>query len=336
MAFEIAFEYLLAALEATRGTAVDPPTHRLPLMGTITPKEERFYPEQSSGLLAANMTSATVRRWAELKASGGLDSLYAPFLFNMLLKSVTSPTTPGGATTARLWTFTRDMTTDTMKSGTIFWGDPNVQAFRSAFMMLGEATIAADTSGTDGATIELTGRGKFPEKDAPNSTPSQFTGIPIMIPGKMQLWLDTGLAIGSTEITDARLVAASLKFPTGVSFKNNAQGATSDLSFSGVGRGRSAPEGMIRLEVPDTTQYDGYATLSGDTVHKVRVRINGPLIEGALYHYVEWDIYGPLTAPSWGELESTNRTIEFTIPGHYDATLASDLSVKVQNNRTSL
>ena len=35
-AAELAFEYLAAALETTRGTAITAPTHYLPLMGTIT------------------------------------------------------------------------------------------------------------------------------------------------------------------------------------------------------------------------------------------------------------------------------------------------------------
>lgn len=336
MSFELAFEYLQIGLEPTRGTAVTTATHRLPVVGTISPKEERFYPEQSSGVLAANQNSVTVKRWSELAASGQLDSFYAPVYFNMAVAPVTSPTTPGGATSSRLWAFTRVMTADTIKAATAYWGDPGVQVFRSVFNMLDELVIAADASSTDGATVELKGAGRFPTKNAPTVSASALANPPILVPGKMQIWIDTSSAIGTTEISDARLVGVTYSLPIGVTRKNNAQGPTSDLSFSGVGRKKTAPEMKIRLEVPDTTQWDAYVASSGDTIQKVRVRINGALIESTFYHYVEMDVYGPLTAPSWGELEGSNRTIEFTIPGHYDATLASDARLAVQNNRTSL
>lgn len=336
MAYEIAFEYLAVGLESTRGTAINPPTHRLPIAGTLTPREERFYPDRSSGTLALQHDSVTVRRWGELAASGQLDSLYGPVYANMALAPVTSPSTPGGATNSRLWAFTRGMASDALKAATCYFGDPNVQIFRGVYGMLEEITIAADASGTDGATIDLKGFTKFPTKNAPSSVPAALSSPPILVPGKMQLWIDTSSAIGTTEITDARLVSFSHTIPTGVTRKNNAQGPASDLSFSGVGRAKTAPEMKIRLEVPDMDEWDSYANSSGDTIHKVRVRINGTLIESTFYHYCECDIYGPLTAPTWGELEGSNRTIEFTIPGHYDATLASDARVAFQNTRTSL
>ena len=80
MPYELAFEYLAIGLEATRGTAINPPTHRLPLKGTITPREERFYPETSTGMLAANTQSVTVKRWAEWQGSGGLEQIAAVVL----------------------------------------------------------------------------------------------------------------------------------------------------------------------------------------------------------------------------------------------------------------
>lgn len=336
MPAEIAFEYLAIGLEATRGTAINPPTHRLPLAGTISAREERFYPETSSGLLAANTQSVTIRRWSEWQGSGGLDSLYGPVYMNMCLAPVTSPSTPGGATNSRLWAFTRGMTSDALKAATGYWGDPNIQVFRSVYMLPETFTITADASGTDGATIELSGRGKFPSKNAPSSVPAALSSPPILVPGKMQIWIDTSSGIGTTEITDGRLVGFSYTCPTGVTFKNNAQGPTSDLSFSGVGRMKTAPEMKIRLELPDTVQFDSYTGSSGDTIHKIRVRVNGANIESTFYHYAEVDIYGPLTNPTWGELETSNRTIEFTIPGHYDSTLGSDARVAFQNTRTSL
>ncbi|GAB4203615.1 MAG: hypothetical protein OHK0022_27960 [Roseiflexaceae bacterium] len=332
---EIAFETLYAALESTRGTAVNPPTRFLSLTGGINPKETRYTPAESRGVLAGRIRSRTVRRWSELTGNGPLDTRTTPFLLAMLINGgVTSPTTPGGATSARLWTMPRTMTTDNLKAGSFYWGDPNVQTFRSAYNLLDELTINADAGGEDGVTIEVKGGGKFPTKTAASSTPAQAPG-PLIIPGDMQLWLDTSSSIGTTEIT-SNLVSMSLKVGSGVTRKWGAAGPTNDLNFVRIGRGNGSPELNLTLELPDMTQYDVFAGNNGDTVCKIRVRLNGPEIETGFRHYVEFDIWGPLAGLSWGALENTNRTVSWTTTGEYDSTAATDLIVRVQNDQTSL
>jgi len=56
----------------------------------------------------------------------------------------------------------------------------------------------------------------------------------------------------------------------------------------------------------------------------------------SLYHYVEVDTYGPFEDLVWGENAESNRIIELTINGEYDATLGSDCRVAVQNALTGL
>lgn len=177
--------------------------------------------------------------------------------------------------------------------------------------------------------------GGFPADHLSIAMPAHLTA-PILLPQLMQLWLDTSSAIGTTAVADARIVSAQFKLATGVTRKWNAGTLPTDLSFTRMGRAKRHAELTLRLEVPDMAQYDLLADSSGDTVVKARLRINGPIIEAALRHYVEFDIYGPVVSPGWGELEGSNRLLEFTIFSHYDTTLAADFAIKVQNNRTTL
>lgn len=330
-AAELAFEYFALALETTRGTAVTPPTHYAPMSGTLTPGTDFYRPEESRGTLATTYRSKAVRRSAEWTMEGGADPNYAPLLFSIAVKGGVSPTTPGGATLARLWTFTPDMTADTIKSFTAYFGDPNSQIWQSAYCMANELTISADASGTDGATMSISGFGKFPAKVSPPTLPGQTVGD-LLMPGAMQVWLDTSSAIGTTELI-GRVVSAELTVSNELSQKHLAAGPTSDLSFSKVGRGKRTVESSVVFELADTAQYDLYAA---GTPVKMRVRINGDLIEGALYSYIEWDVFGPLDQFSWGDLEGTNRTMEFTITSQYDSTAGADFVLRTQNTKTSI
>jgi hypothetical protein len=249
----------------------------------------------------------------------------------MVMKGVASPTTPGGGTLSRLWSFPPTMTSDDLKSATLYYGDPNVQIWQAAYCMADELVISADASSTDGATMTLSGIGKFPTEVAEPTLPAQIIGE-IMAPGLMQLWLDTSSAIGSTEIT-GRVVSTEWTIPTAVVPKYLAKGPTSDKSFTRTGRGKRAAKAKIVFELLDMVQYDLWA--AGTTI-KARIRINGPEIESGFYHYAQLDIYGPFDALAWGELEGTNRTIELEIESQYDTTAGHDFQVLVQNASATL
>ena len=82
---ELAFEYLLAALESVRGTPETAPTHYLNLAGTIAPKKERYRPAYSDGTLAEYRRSVDIRRWCEWEAEGALDVYTLPLILNTLV-----------------------------------------------------------------------------------------------------------------------------------------------------------------------------------------------------------------------------------------------------------
>ena len=94
---ELAFERLLAGLEAARGTKVDPPTRWLWLSGMVSPRKARYRPVESSGTLAEYYRSVDVRRWSEFEAEGTLDVYTLPMILNSIVKgAVAAPVHPMG------------------------------------------------------------------------------------------------------------------------------------------------------------------------------------------------------------------------------------------------
>jgi hypothetical protein len=341
-AAEIPFEYLAAALETTRGTAVTPPTHYLPLQGMITPTQEFFRPTEARGTLAEFYRSKVVRQGCTWQGDSGADPNYAPLLFNMLVKANSSPTTPTNGVLTRLWTFSPTMTSDDIKTATLYWGDPNVQIFQAAFGVIDTMTISADATGTDAATWSVNGFGKFPTRVSAPSLPAQSIGD-LLMPGAMQLWIDTASAIGTTEIT-GRFISTDWSIPTGVVQKFYSVGnPPSSLSFTKTGRKKRHAEATIVVELSDLSIAASaeYRTWEAGTIVKMRIRLNGSLIEnvaspGPYYSYIQLDIYGPLDALTWGDVEGANRTMAFTVQSQYDSTAAADFVLYCQNTKTTI
>lgn len=333
-AAEVSFEKLALALESTRGTAVTTPTHYIPMDGMITPREDWYSPTEARGTLAEFYREARVRQWSEWSAEGGVDVNYLPVLLNMLVKANSSPSTPTNGVLTRLWTFTPTMTSDDLKTATIMWGDPNNQIFQSAYNTATDFEMTADASGTDGVTMTMSGFGQTPSKVSTPTYPSQAVGS-LLLPGKMQLWMDTSSSIGTTEIT-GRVISSRFTLANNVSRKHMAGGTSGNLQFTKIGRGRRHAEATIAFELTDQTQYDLWAA---GTEIKLRVRISGDQIEAVTptyYEYVQFDIYGKLRLNDWGVLEDTNRTVEFTVMSKYDSTAGYDWALYVQNQKATL
>lgn len=328
---EIPFEALYLGLEPSRGGALAAPTHKMNMAGTIMPHQEVFRPEDKVGSLALVTRSEIIRRWSTIEASGALDNWSLPVFLNMIMGPVTTPTTPSGGTLSRLWTFLRIVNADTIKSAKAWWGDPGFQLFLADYLMADELTIEGDATGTDGSSMGVNFTGQFLNDVTTPTLPGNNLS-PLFVPKKMQVFLDTSLAIGTTELV-ARLLKVKHTIPTGVTYKYPATGPAGGVTYSRVGRVAVNPETTITLELLDIAQWTNFK--NGDRV-KLRVRHNGPLIEGALYNYVEVDMYGILDSPNWDSFEDSNRTIEFTVMGELDNTLGSDCRIAVQSTRTTL
>lgn len=332
---EIPFEVLMLALEATRGTAVTPPTHTLNLAGVIKPYISQYRPKEQRGTLAMNYRHKIVRKNCTWTGDNDADVNYLPVWLNMAVAPLTSPSTPTNGVLTRLWTFTRSMTADAIKAATMYWGDPAMNQLQSPFCVLEELVFENDATSEVVATLSVKGGGNFPTKVTPPAAPASIAGD--TMPGlEMQLWVDTASAIGTTAIT-GRLLKAKHTITTGVTYKYIAGGPTTTFGFSAIGREPTVGlKTELEFEFSDFNQYDQWAA---GTDLKVRVRHNGNLIESVTpdyYNYAQFDSYGPYEELDWGDNQGTNRTVKLVMNSQYDTTLASDFSVAVQNARTSL
>jgi hypothetical protein len=336
MAVELAFETLLASIESTRGTAIASPTHLIHLGGAVTPTKSLNRPPESRGVLAESFRTVMTRTGATFEITEGpIDTAMLPFLLNGILDgNVTSATTPGGATNTRDWTFTRTMASDNLESYTLWFGDSSVRQLIGAYAMFVEATLSNDASTEDGVlTFSANGECRKLATNSPiDAAPASIAGS--MLPGQMMaLFIDTSSSIGTTAVT-GRLVSATHTLRTGVTFKYLGGGSSATLDFTTTGRSRvTGISTTLILELPDFTQYDNW--LANDTL-KVRVQHYGPLIEAGFNHRVQVDTYGPFAALSWGTNADSNRTVELTIEGVFDSTLASDCQIVVRNASTTL
>lgn len=333
---EISAERYELAIEATRGTAVTPPTHVVFLDGSVSNHSTSTSGQPARGLLSDRGVSKRVRKWGEWDMSGAADANFMPVLGNMAVKgNVTSPTTPVGATDARLWTFPRAMTADNLESATLYFGDPSVQMWQHAYAMVSDdLVVTADASSEELVQVATGGMAQFGAQVASPTAPTAVTPE-TLIPGLTDLWMDAAVGdIGDTAIT-GRLVSAEVTVPTGRTYKYLAQGAAGTLGYSNTGRTRSHPTATLQFELLDTAQYDIF---EADTEVAMRVRFNAEddSIETGFNHYVEFDLYGKLTEPEWGELEGSNRTVTFTLEGDYVAGWSTDIIMRVQNAKAAL
>ena len=82
----------------------------------------------------------------------------------------------------------------------------------------------------------------------------------------MQLWIDTSSAIGTTEVT-GRFIKTDWTIPSGITYKNYANGPTGGLNFTKTGRKPRAAKATIEVELNDVSIGAGkeYLTWEADT-----------------------------------------------------------------------
>lgn len=245
------------------------------------------------------------------------------------------------ATLAKYWDFARVINADTIKTSTFYWGDPNQRMFQAAFGVLDSLTFGGDASGTDGSTMSVSGHGNFPTDLAAPAIPAAVLS-PLIIPGKMQIWLDSyndanaTTGWGGTEVT-GRIVSATHTLQSGATYKFVSTGPAGTITYTRIGRQRTHPETKFVVEFVDQNEWTKY---KDHDVVRAKVRHNGPKIETVsstdFYNFVEVYAYGKLDLDSWGELEGTNRTLEFTIQHEVEPLWNTDLRVGVQSTRSAL
>lgn len=332
---EIIHEALMGALESTRGTAISAPTHLLNVTeGTLLPRKTFHNVPTITGGRAEFTTSTVIYEDTTVEGSGFLDLRQAPFWMNLAVGPATV-TTPSGATAARLHTFNQAMTTDPAKAATFWWGDPAVQVWRAPYHMLDSLAVGFGADSDEAVTLSVTTVGQPWEEVADPTIPTQ-TEMLLAYGTDATLHIDTGTdAIGTTAIT-GRLVSGEFRIDRTRSRKRHARGAGAVRTFDATGIGRDHAELDLTFELYDLAQTDLFVD---GLDAKVRLRLNGALIEGSIYGYFEVDIYGKFQDLEFDEFMDTNRTVTFTIMSTYNAHARAagfDYSVKVVNNSATV
>ena len=328
---DIAFEYIaLAVPEASAGTPESAPLSYFNLAGTMRKEKVVFRPTEQSGTLIKNMRSITTREWGIFSADGGLDPNILPQLLELLAAGGVSPTTPTSAVLTYDWDYSPTIDADDLVTATIWYGDPNMASILvGSFGIIDEITIAGDASGTDGVTISISGMTTDPAKVSPPVAPSRAYA-PLMAALRMQLYLDTSRAIGTTEIT-GKVVSAQHSLVSGRKPRYVAVGPTGGLTYSKTGREPRSIVAKIEVEFDDFDEYDLMEL--DDTQVKMRVVYNGGLIESVTpdyYYGVTIDAYGPLILTDLGDNEGTTRTLIFEIESEHNTGDSKDWGIEVR------
>jgi hypothetical protein len=329
---EIVFERLAFAEEVTPFTLVTPPTHNLNIVGSITPVEEEYTPNDQYGTLEEAYRTQIMRRSAEWGGDGDVDIYVAPKVLGAVVKGGVTPTTPTNGVLTRLGTYVPTLTSNNLKTWSMYGGmDPALGVFQVPGGVVDSLEVTSDAGGTEAVKWSLSGGGAWTD-DQVDATPPTFPAVApgsLLIPGNTQLWIDTA-TIGTTAIT-GRLISTRVTIPTNYSKKFPAGQTPGTIpTITRYGRAKRRAEMELTFELTDLTQYNQWKNL---TSLKVRLRHNGSLIESVTpdyYHYMQFDIYGPFRFGGWGEYEGTNRTITLTIRSIYDATNAASFAAYVQ------
>ena len=156
----------------------------------------------------------------------------------------------------------------------------------------------------------------------------------------MQCWIDTSSAIGTTEVT-GRFIKTDWTIPTGMTYKNYANGPTGGLSFTKTGRKKRHAEATIEIELNTDSigTLKEYQTLEVPYVVKMRIRLNGSLIESVTpdyYSYVQLTSMARWTRWNGDRSRIHNRTMIFNVQSEYNSTLGASWALYSQNTRTTL
>lgn len=327
---ETMHESLLGVLESTRGTAIATPTHKLNVTdGQLLVPRKTFHNVATVTGTRAEITSSTkTYEDTTLNPSGTLDLRQAPFWANLYTGPGTIAT-PGGGTLSRTHTHVPGMTTDPALSATFSSGDPDVQVWQAAYHMLTDYTVTFDASSDESVSFSANTVGQPWTEVADPTIPTQTEIVPAYAIDA-DLWIDTSSAIGTTAIT-GRLVSGEWRIVRNRSFKRHARGAGAVRTFDTTGIGLDHAELTLTFELYDLAQTDLFVD---ETDAKVRLRLNGALIEGVLYNYYQADIYGKFQDLAFDTFMDTNRTVTFTIMSTYNAharTAGHDWRVVIQN-----
>lgn len=268
-------------------------------------------PVQAGGGLTIPLSSSELIEWLLCGIQGGV-----------------TPTTPGGATLARLWTFKPGNTLDSM---TIERNDGarirtlngvRVNQFTFQGSVGGMNEVVMDLFGTDLQPLgSLTGA-------LADRTPEFYEGW------ETKAYIEAfGGTPGTTPIEADALLSWNIQVQNNLARKYT---ANNTLAASNVNIGTLAITATFQIEASSARAATEYSNWDSTIKRMVRLEFgNNSIIETTLKSFVTLDLPGAWSAVNLGGEDAQTRVYEFSQQYVYDPTLAAGLQIRCQNQRTT-
>lgn len=325
------FTSVRAAIEATRGTGVNPTRilentefGHTPSLRTIRPKERR-------GSYFAYYRAAAGREMHNARMGGNLSFNQLAWLGNMFVKGVTTGT-GGGAD--KTYAFTPSSTTDDLKSFTLEFGyDTTLSAsqpgLRLVYVVGDQLTLTFDKASDEGVTFaaEMHSPKAMSQISAFGGSPTALTTT-AMTPVQTTVFIDAA-TIGST--ADNYVAKAEFVLTHDWTDLDTLNGTTAAQDTFRVGA-RDWVLTLTRYFINDN-ELDRYVDKAE---RKIRIRNTGPALGGSNYS-ATLDLYGVLDSDGYsvasvdGLMMETLKYVPF-----YDTTATTDHSLTVVTAETTI
>lgn len=243
------------------------------------------------------------------------------------LKGAVTPTTPGGATLSRLWTFVPGSTA--LDSMTLAAND-GAQAWIDSGVYGNTITIEGSVTGDNKVTIETFGK----DKVTGTLTGGFAERVPDYVLGwQTNLYID---AFGGTPGTTAVVNMVSWRVVIGNNLGRKYL-ANDTKTLTSVTTGEISVTAELTFEASVTATQTEWTNWDADTKRLVRLEFLGPVdgIETGFRRFVTIDIPGNWTSPDLTGEDAGTRTYKFGMEYVYDPTNTFGLQVRCQNARTA-
>ncbi|MPZ13981.1 MAG: hypothetical protein GEU73_06090 [Chloroflexi bacterium] len=286
-------------------------------------------PEDHHGSLAAAHRHYTQsQEWTdELSGNPTFEDILYPLA--MAIRGNVTPTTPVGATAARLWTFTPDLVTpNTPDTFTLEFGD-NAQAYEVEHVFATSLELSAALGDPWEISAELIGRQVTPTTFTP-ALPDRDVRTPVC--PLTRLYVDDGGGtIGTTQIMTT-LLDWTWSLPEHFNAKRYQDGT---LYFTSHGELPMAPE--LTLTCEHNAQIVALRGKYVDGIRQlVRIQATGEEVEAGFPRLVTIDGSYLITEFSGFDEADGRTTVELTLRGEYDPDYAKLFEVSAQSGVNSL
>ena len=283
---ETAFRRAQMGQETVRGTAVAADLVLVDGILTANPDFSFSIPQEDRNSLAERHTRTLIRQEAALRWEGPANFEDVIHWLLMSVKTIvaTQPDAVSNPTVYR-WSFVpRLSVVNTPISYTVEWGD-NTQEMEAEFVMARSVTFRFTMDEPVQVSVDMFGR---------NPAKSTFTASLVagakeeIIATKAQIWIDATWAALGTTLKSNSLRSAEITIP-GPQLYRTASGGNPYYSTYVEPRRSATLRLSFIADANGWTEYDALAALAG-TLRAIRLKVQGSLISGAYYKYLEFDL----------------------------------------------